>query len=76
MGITQDTPPDGLIVHMAGKTDDGVVVIDDWESEEKLNAFFESGLAEALAAEGVEAQQPTISKLPTSSRRAPEPLRR
>ena len=63
MGITQDTPPDGLILHMAGKTDDGVVVIDVWESEEKLNAFFESGLGEALAAEGIDAQTPSISKL-------------
>ena len=63
MGITQDTPPDGLIVHMAGKTDDGVVIIDVWESEEKLNAFFESGIGEALAGAGIESQPPSISKL-------------
>jgi heme-degrading monooxygenase HmoA len=58
-----DNPPDGLVIHMAGVTDDGMVVIDVWESEEKLNAFFDDRLGAALAASEIEAGPPRISKV-------------
>jgi hypothetical protein len=36
-----DDAPDGLIIHMAADVPEGFLVIDLWESEEKLNAFAE-----------------------------------
>jgi hypothetical protein len=64
LGITGTADaPDGLIQHIAGKTPDGVVVIDVWESEEKLNKFFEERCGAALAQAGVNAQQPEITQL-------------
>jgi heme-degrading monooxygenase HmoA len=59
-----DTAPDGLIIHMAGISEDGMVVVDVWESEEKLNAFFTSGgLGQALEESEIEASEPSIHKL-------------
>jgi len=64
LGIAGDEDaPDGLILHMAGKTDDGVVVIDVWESEEKLNGFFEQRAGAALHEAGLQAGPPEISKV-------------
>jgi heme-degrading monooxygenase HmoA len=63
IGVDDDNPPDGLVIHMAGVTDDGMVVIDVWESEEKLNAFFDSTLGPALADSEMEPGPPTVSKL-------------
>src|SRR3954447_1802925 len=61
MGVTgDDTAPDGLIQHICGRTPDGIVVIDVWESEEKLNAFFEQRVGPALAAAGVELPPPDV----------------
>ena len=65
IGVDDDNPPDGLVIHVAGVTDDGMVVIDVWESEEKLNAFFDidarpgaRGLGDgARAADRLEAPQ-------------------
>ena len=48
LGIDDDSPPEGLILHMCGKTDDGILVMDVWESAEDAAAFFESGLGAAL----------------------------
>ncbi len=63
IGVDNDNPPDGLVLHVAGVTDDGMVVIDVWESEEKLNAFFDSTLGPALADSEMEPGPPTVSKL-------------
>jgi hypothetical protein len=61
MGIGGDADaPDGLIQHIAAQGPNGVVVIDVWESEEKLNRFFEEKAGPALAAQGVQATQPEI----------------
>jgi heme-degrading monooxygenase HmoA len=46
--VDDDTPPEGLILHMCGKTDDGIVIMDVWDSAEDAAAFFESGLGDAL----------------------------
>jgi heme-degrading monooxygenase HmoA len=63
IGVDDDNTPDGLVIHVAGLTDDGMVMIDVWESEEKLNAFFDSVLGAALADSEIEPGPPTISKL-------------
>ena len=47
-----DPLPDGLIVHVAGPTDEGVRVIDVWESEEAWERFRSERLDPALAALG------------------------
>ncbi len=39
--------PDGLIVHTAGRTTDGVRIIDVWESEEAHRRFVDDRLAPA-----------------------------
>lgn len=59
LGITgEEAAPDGLISHTAGATDEGVVVVDLWESHEALQAFFDSGLGEALVTAGVPQTKP------------------
>jgi heme-degrading monooxygenase HmoA len=63
LGIDEDNPPDGLILHALGITDDGLMLVDVWESPEKLQAFFESGLQEALENAGIETSQPEIHTL-------------
>jgi hypothetical protein len=64
MGITgDDTAPDGLIQHVAAKTDDGILIVDVWESEENLNRFFEERVGPALAQIGIESTQPEVMKL-------------
>jgi hypothetical protein len=52
--------PEGLISHTCGVTDDGILVVDVWDSEEALNRFFESGLGAALAEAGVPQVAPTL----------------
>ena len=47
-----DPPPDGLIVHVAGPTDEGVRIIDVWESEEAWLRFRSERLDPAIAALG------------------------
>ncbi len=64
MGIEGDADaPDGLIFHVAGKSPDGVVMIDVWESEEKLNSFFEEKVGAALAEAGVVMGPPEVMPL-------------
>jgi heme-degrading monooxygenase HmoA len=57
--------PDGLVIHVAGKTPDGIVVIDVWESQEKLDRFFEEGAGAALAEAGVVTNPPEFFQLHT-----------
>lgn len=47
-----DPPPTGLLVHVAGPTDEGVRIIDVWESEEAWERFRAERLAPAIAALG------------------------
>ena len=61
LGIHGDEDaPDGLVSHIAGLTGDGVLVVDVWESQEKLDTFFRERLAAALEAAGLDAGEPTI----------------
>jgi heme-degrading monooxygenase HmoA len=63
LGIEGDhDAPDGLILHMAGKSDDGVLIIDVWESQEAVDAFFESA-GPAIAQSGAPQSEPQIHKL-------------
>jgi hypothetical protein len=41
-------PPDGLLVHAAGPTDEGFRIISVWESEEAWRRFVADRLGEAL----------------------------
>jgi hypothetical protein len=47
-----DPPPIGLILHVAGPTDEGVRIIDVWESEEAWDRFRAERLVPAIAALG------------------------
>jgi hypothetical protein len=47
-----DPAPAGLILHVAGPTDEGVRVIDIWESEAGWQRFRIEGIAPAIAALG------------------------
>ena len=59
MGIAgDDDAPDGLIQHVAAKSDDGVVVVDVWESQEALDRFFEERLGAALQQAGLGSDSP------------------
>jgi hypothetical protein len=56
-----DPPPAGLIVHVAGRTDEGVRIIDVWEDEEAWERFRKECLAPAIAALGGPARpEPTF----------------
>jgi hypothetical protein len=44
-----EPPPDGLIVHVAGPTDEGVRIIDVWESEDAWQRFRSERLDPAIA---------------------------
>jgi len=54
MGIHDDSNvPEGLIHHVATVDDDGIVVVDIWESQAALDRFFETQLGAALQEAGV-----------------------
>jgi heme-degrading monooxygenase HmoA len=63
MGLHSDADaPDGLIEHIAALTDDEqLVVVDVWESEEALGAFFETRLGPAIKQLGLPQAQPRMA---------------
>jgi len=54
-GSPMDVAPDGLIFHWVAKTDDGIVVLDVWESDEKFNAFAEEQIGPFTQQAGITA---------------------
>jgi len=52
--------PEGVHVHIAGKIEDGLRVIEVWDSSEQIDRYMESGLGQALQEAGVPA--PSISE--------------
>jgi hypothetical protein len=50
-------PYKGGLFHVAGATDDGVRVVDVWESQAAFDTFLEEKLGAALEAEGLEPPQ-------------------
>jgi len=65
LGIHGDEDaPDGLISHAAGPTDDGVLVVDVWESGEALQSFFDGrGVARAMQEAGAPPGEPRVLPL-------------
>jgi hypothetical protein len=55
----EEDVPDGLIQHLAGETNDGLLIVDVWESEEQFRRFFER-VGEAMAATGAPPAHPRI----------------
>jgi heme-degrading monooxygenase HmoA len=39
-----ENPPEGLIVHTASRTDEGMLIVDVWESQEAFDRFAEERL--------------------------------
>ncbi len=61
MGIEGDgDAPDGLIAHTAALTDDGLLIVDVWDSEAALQQFVEERLGAAMADAGVAQKEPRI----------------
>jgi hypothetical protein len=51
--------PEGILVHTAGVTEDGLRVVDVWESAEAFQRFQETVLGPAAADSGLAGVQPT-----------------
>ena len=62
LGITSDEDaPEGLISHVAGVTDEGLLIVDVWDSPESLARFFEGeGVAQAMQEAGAPAGEPRV----------------
>jgi len=62
LGIAGDEDaPDGLISHAAGLTDEGMVIVDVWDSPESLEQFFEGrSVADAMKQAGAETGEPRV----------------
>ena len=71
LGIEGDsTAPEGLLYHVAGKTDDGIVVADVWRSEDDLERFFEKlepALVESGMPEATRRVSPVHNHIPSRS---------
>jgi hypothetical protein len=62
-GLSEPLPP-GLILHLAGPTDEGFRIIDIWESEPAWQAFRAERLLPAIAALGGPSRpEPTFREL-------------
>jgi hypothetical protein len=62
-GLTEP-PPQGLILHLAGPTDEGVRIIDVWENEDAYRRFEAERLQPAIAAlDGTSRPEPAFRDL-------------
>ncbi len=52
--------PEGVHVHIAGKSDDGLRVIEVWDSPEHIDRYMESGLGQAM--QDAQIPEPTITE--------------
>jgi hypothetical protein len=59
LGITPESPPDGLITHMAARTPDGMRIVDVWQSEQAFNTFIE-GAMPTMQQAGIPSFQPEM----------------
>ena len=63
-GTLLEPAPDGLIAHIAGPTDEGVRIIEIWDTEEAWERFRTERLAPTIAAlEAPERSEPTFRSL-------------
>ena len=53
-----ESPPEGLIFHAAGPTEDGWRVVEVWESQEAADAYFQGRLGQVLQNVGISPGQP------------------
>jgi hypothetical protein len=60
LGIRAGSEPEGLLQHLAGQTDDGLLVVDVWESPEQFEHFFATGAADAIAEVGGPPVEPRV----------------
>ena len=52
--------PEGAHLHVAGKTDQGLKIIEVWDSEEHIERYMQAGLGAAL--EEAQAPEPNITQ--------------
>jgi hypothetical protein len=56
MGLTDgSTKPDGAIFHWVAPTDEGIVVVDVWETDEQFNRFAEEQIGPCTQQAGIPA---------------------
>src|SRR5438045_1314230 len=60
LGITQDNLPQGLISHNAGTTDEGLFVVDVWESKDAFERFARERVAPVLERMGAPQIEPRV----------------
>ncbi len=56
MGVDPDHLPEGLLSHAVGPFEDGLLIVDTWESQEALDKFFEERIGPGMQEAGVEAR--------------------
>ena len=62
MGLDQgDSSPDGAVFHWVSATNDGIVVVDVWESDEQFNKFAEEQIGPYTQQVGIPAP-PVITR--------------
>ncbi len=62
MGLDQgDASPEGAVFHWVSATDDGIVVVDVWESDEQFNKFAEEQIGPYTQQVGIPAP-PVITR--------------
>jgi len=57
--------PEGAHVHIAGKTDRGLQVIEVWDSQEHIERYMQAGLGEAM--QEAQIPEPTITEFEVHS---------
>jgi len=59
--VGEDTPP-GCIVHTASEVDGEVRIVDVWESQQAIDAFFNAKLGPAFAEVGMAGDPPELTE--------------
>jgi len=54
-GSPMDVAPEGAIFHWVAQTDDGIIVVDVWESDEQFNAFAQEQIGPFTQQAGIQA---------------------
>jgi quinol monooxygenase YgiN len=54
--ISDRQPPPGLVTHVAGTSENGMVVFEVWDSQEAVRQFFEEKLGQAMQQANINVQ--------------------
>ena len=54
-GSPMDVAPDGLLFHWAAATDDGIIVVDVWETDEQFDRFAKEQIGPSTQQAGIPA---------------------